>query len=668
MKYESFQGFTNLRRGMLFSTVLAWAFFAATPGLFAQQVDPSAVADQAFQSLGLVNGEVVDVLPVATASGGLQVVIPVDGVPETIDLTPVSVRSSDYKVLVQKEDGTYEEAAPTQERNFRGSIIGMADAQVAATYDDTGFRGRIQFADGSRLWVEPLTGQVAGVAAEQHIVYSDEDMAASGDSCPEPIHAHDSEGPAPVEGVVAGTVGLFIAQIAIDADYEYYLDHGSSVSAVETQVNSVINTMNVQYERDVQIRHVITTIIVRSTALDPYSSTSSDTLLQQFRNQWLNNHASVQRDVAQLFTGKDVDSNVIGIAYVGEICTTAAFGLVESDFTDTLAYKTDLSAHELGHNWGAAHCSCASPTPYTMNPSITGANRFDTVNSIPQISSYRDTRSCLDIGDELLRITITSPSTSFQVGQSTQLTATADMRYGADQNVTLQTTWTVDRPEFAQISSSGLLVLLTGDAESCVVVNASYTADGITKVAQKQITIKDPAKSFAMVGSNPPMNAIDARRPTDPNGSNRTGWSVFDMTLNSEPCQMSPSRFTVTQIGGTQVPPVVSAVTPMGSKAVRLTLNKAIDSGAWTLIEDTLSDVSVEVGFLPGDVNGNGTATPSDILTLIDSLNGIRSVPLWSSDVDRSGTAAPADILTIIDLLNGAGGYAAWNGMSLPAK
>jgi|CXWL01.1.fsa_nt_gi hypothetical protein len=623
------------------------------------------IADQAFVKLGLVGGQVVDVLPVATAAGGLQVVVPVNGTPETIELNPVSVRSPDYTVLVQKEDGAYAQGEPTPEHNYRGSIIGMAESVVAATYDETGFRGKIHLPDGTRLWVEPLAGQVAAASPEQHIVYRDVDLLATQESCAEPIHAHDHV--EPVEGAVAGRPGLYIAEIAIDADCEYFLDYGS-VAAVEAQINTVINAMNVEYERDVLIRHVITRIIVRTAAADPYTSTDPQLLLLQFKSHWNNNQAAVHRDMAQLFTGKQLDGNVIGIAYLGEICTSSAYSVVQSDFNGAaLAYQTDLSAHELGHNWNADHCSCSNP-PYTMNPSITGANRFHPSASIPYIAAYRDTLACLDVGDELLRITIGSPATTFDVGQAAQLTATADFRFGADQDVTsdMNTTWTVDRPEFAFISSDGLLVLLAAEAESCVMVNASYTSDAITRTAQKQITVKDPTKTLALVSGNPPANSIDARRPSDPNGSNPTGWIIFDLTLNSEPCTLSPSRFTVTQAGGTQAVPVVTSVESLGGNVVRLTLNKAIDSGAWTTIDDTFSDVSIRVGFLPGDVSGNGTSTPSDILTLIDSLNGIVSLSDWSSDIDRSGLAAPADILTLIDLLNGAGGYAAWNGASLP--
>ena len=53
--------------------------------------------------------------------------------------------------------------------------------------------------------------------------------------------------------------------------------------------------------------------------------------------------------------------------------------------------RSDLSAHELGHNWSAVHCTC---TGYTMKPYLTCANRFIT-DTINQISGYRDGKACL---------------------------------------------------------------------------------------------------------------------------------------------------------------------------------------------------------------------------------------------------------------------------------
>jgi hypothetical protein len=75
------------------------------------------------------------------------------------------------------------------------------------------------------------------------------------------------------------------------------------------------------------------------------------------------------------------------------------------------------------------------------------------------------------------------------------------------------------------------------------------------------------------------------------------------------------------------------------------------------------------VGWLPADANGDGTSSPVDILAIIDNLNSRLEPPLeiWQCDINRSSLCEPSDILRLIDLLNGAGVYDSWNGQSLPA-
>ena len=70
----------------------------------------------------------------------------------------------------------------------------------------------------------------------------------------------------------------------------------------------------------------------------------------------------------------------------------------------------------------------------------------------------------------------------------------------------------------------------------------------------------------------------------------------------------------------------------------------------------------------PANVNGDSVVGPSDILRVIDYLNGTAVSPwgLYSEDVDHSGQLGPPDILRLIDLLNGAGEYNPWLNTPLP--
>jgi hypothetical protein len=166
---------------------------------------------------------------------------------------------------------------------------------------------------------------------------------------------------------------------------------------VEDRINSIVNAINVQFERDVKVRHLISAIIVRTEEPDPYTATEAVALAREFRAQWLSKHGDVKRDLAQLLTGKDLDGDIVGWAWLaGAGGPSAGYSVVQSDWTGNFAAVTDLSAHELGHNWSAEHCDCASPA-YTMNARITGANRFSPQATIPAIEAFRDSHIGRDV-------------------------------------------------------------------------------------------------------------------------------------------------------------------------------------------------------------------------------------------------------------------------------
>ncbi len=174
-----------------------------------------------------------------------------------------------------------------------------------------------------------------------------------------------------------------------------------------------------------------------------------------------------------------------------------------------------------------------------------------------------------------------------------------------------------------------------------------------------------------IIASYPPDGAIDARQPSELDGSNPTGWQSIDLTFAGD-LSLLPGLvaddFAVTQEGGVEPVPTVVEVLPVEGedRVVRVTLDRAISVRAWTTITHTESDTSVCLGYLPGDVNADQTSVPADILRVIDALNGIIDLPIWSTDVDRSGEAGPPDILREIDLLNGADAYDTFLGATLP--
>ncbi|MCH8992363.1 MAG: hypothetical protein IIA44_11525, partial [Acidobacteria bacterium] len=155
------------------------------------------------------------------------------------------------------------------------------------------------------------------------------------------------------------------------------------------------------------ITYEVTTIIVRTVEPDPYSSTNSNTLLIQFQNTWNSSPESfIQRDVAELFTGKTMQSGIIGIAFTSSVCIQgSAYSMVQSKFSNQFTDRLELSSHELGHNWSALHCD-AFGSDCKIMCSVLGAcngiqNEFGNISS-STILGFKNSRTCLsDVPDPL---------------------------------------------------------------------------------------------------------------------------------------------------------------------------------------------------------------------------------------------------------------------------
>lgn len=171
---------------------------------------------------------------------------------------------------------------------------------------------------------------------------------------------------------------------------------------------------------------------------------------------------------------------------------------------------------------------------------------------------------------------------------------------------------------------------------------------------------------------NPPPCAVDARRPYPPNTpASREGFISWAWTFQNTPGsgEDAPNDFTIRQVPATTppVPPSIGSVNVAGNtvtlnfRNAANTANFPIQTNRWTCVKHNASNVEKCLGALPADANSNLTAAPTDILDIIDNLNGVRVPPLviYQCDIDRSGACAPADIITEIDLLNSVNGFPA---------
>ncbi len=298
--------------------------------------------------------------------------------PITLRLRQWSVRDAGFKVFVDHGDGELHETPAPPVRTYRGEVEGAPGSSVAASIIEGQLWAVVNRPGQSELIVEPIDPSApAGRQRGRHFVYRSSDARSDGRGCGNDRFDMGAgmEGPDGGDGDEGGHGGLagddlYLVRIGCDADFEFFLKNMSSVAQTVNDIENIINNVDLIYARDTQITYEISAIVVRTSSGAPYTASSIDDVLCQFRTTWNSApESSIPRNIAQHFSGKNFGST-IGLAWVGTICNTSGndcgsngnlgYSVVESRYTTSLNFRLSLSAHELGHNWAAQHCSGGS--------------------------------------------------------------------------------------------------------------------------------------------------------------------------------------------------------------------------------------------------------------------------------------------------------------------
>jgi hypothetical protein len=330
-------------------------------------------------------------------SPALRIPIDLEGHRVTLSLTRSALRAPGFRVRVAANGSLHDVPAPAA-TSVRGTVDEMPGSVVGGTIRNGQLRAAIALADRRVYHVEPLSAVESGADPTRHAVYAAEDAfedqgtcATTGSAELVPPRLDSDRG--------ASAAAIRTAEIAFDADFEFYSLNGSSVDSTVADIEDVLAQVNTIYERDVEITHVITTIIVRSDADDPYTAFDASALFEEFSNHWISAQTAVVRDVAHLMTGKNLDGSTIGIASIGGICSKSrGYGLSQSRFTGNMSRRSALTAHELGHTWNARHCDDVMPCNI-MCSSLGGCTGLGLPSLEPQaidaIRNYAASRTCL---------------------------------------------------------------------------------------------------------------------------------------------------------------------------------------------------------------------------------------------------------------------------------
>ncbi len=380
-----------------------------TTTLFLSSILTLAFAEPAYASVQdgadvPANSERVRLEPIESNASRRVLRAHLAGDPITLELTPYSLRSPDFEVLVQDATGALQPFHPPPPNTYRGVVREWERSLVVASLVDGKLNALIRTAERGDWAIEPAAGDEP--AARDHFFYNVADLphvdgvcgvTPADEAAARARPAEFPRAPSGDGGQDGPRGGPADTEISFDSDVEFFQANGSSVAATVDDIETVMVAVDAMYRSEVGIMYVVNRIIVRTAEPDPYTFSDAIDLLEQFRDHWEDNHGGQERDLAHLMTGRNLDGTIIGRAYIGEVCNSLGYGLSQSRFSTSMAQRVALTAHELGHNWDAIHCD-GDPDCMLMCANLGGCtgilNQFGS-RSIGDIVDHRDSRDCL---------------------------------------------------------------------------------------------------------------------------------------------------------------------------------------------------------------------------------------------------------------------------------
>jgi hypothetical protein len=266
---------------------------------------------------------------------------------------------------------------------YRGQLQGAPDSWVRMVVAGGIPRGTIF--DGTELYSIEVPGDSVVDAANGPIIYALTDLAVQpGELGCGAQRVSSANGQVAYANLVselktlAATGASLNLELGAVADFEFNESFGAGTQAA---LIDRFNRVDGIFSRELGIQISLTRVDIFTEDNDPFTASDASDLLRELSAYRSATPAQRSRGLSHLFTGRNLDTSTVGIAYVGALCSSfAGAGLSEGrrgPNTDSL-----IAAHEIGHNFGASHDGDAggpcgdAPGGFLMAPSINGSDRF----------------------------------------------------------------------------------------------------------------------------------------------------------------------------------------------------------------------------------------------------------------------------------------------------
>ncbi len=335
----------------------------------------------------------------AFSSVGLE--LPVERGTRHLKLVPHDIRSKNYIAQHTGAQGVIFD--PTETILFKEATGEKNFARLAISQEPTGSVLRGFFKEGKDYYSVSSASETRNVVEVTKLNQSD--VVAMIENCGAPksqeLIAAFEKSSASFSNSSAGPIQTFSQnsafatfqelEVATDADFEYFNIFGTNTNA---QILAILNSVDAIYRDQLGIAISVSFQNFWSNSSDPYTGSNAENILNQFAIFWDSNRSLVPAfDVFTLFSGKNFDGSVAGVAFVNSACSQASYSLVQN-FSDQ-SLVVPVTAHEIGHTLGSEHDNCSSGQRFVMCDRLIGAVDEFSATSKANISNYLSTVSCL---------------------------------------------------------------------------------------------------------------------------------------------------------------------------------------------------------------------------------------------------------------------------------
>ena len=238
---------------------------------------------------------------------------------------------------------------------YKGRLQGTEGSTARLTIMDNGIEGYV-YTNSKRTFIEPLSKYVDHASADVYVLYDAEDVISDNSiKCAAELvddYQQNFAEDFSYKNRHATTSANFELEVATEADYEYYQIFGDNTN---NQIISILNQVEGIYATSFDLSIRVTAQHFYAIVNDPYVSNDASAILGEFRSNVATLFQGISRDIAHMWTGKNMTGSTIGIAYIRTVCNSNRYDIGISQHVTNSTTSTTLTAHEVGHNLGLPH-------------------------------------------------------------------------------------------------------------------------------------------------------------------------------------------------------------------------------------------------------------------------------------------------------------------------